>query len=305
MIQLKKKNVDDPPGKLVSATSLKILKDVILKKNGDLLSSTQYKDKELVGVLKALSLNRESILDYEKGKCNYCETKPEPGSPLQVEHFRPKAKVDPQDNDKKPHAGYYWLGMEWTNLLLSCPTCNGKSGKSNRFPIRGHRATEVTVVDDRMVLNRAWCLASCPSLMDEKPLLINPEMENPADFLTFDLKGKMVGHGLDAERGDETWKIIGLNRVILVKDRLAVWDTFKKEILEEIASFDLGEFGKVELKRNLVKIFKKLVKRRSDEAEYALWGRFVNDNIQEFIREIGLDFEMRDLLVKLYKIAIS
>ena len=54
------------------------------------------------------------------GKCCYCETKINPVSTAHVEHFRPKSKITGVNKN-----GYYWLGYEWSNLLLACPSCNG------------------------------------------------------------------------------------------------------------------------------------------------------------------------------------
>ena len=69
------------------------------------------------------------------GKCAYCESKIEHATSLQVEHYRPKNGV--QEDVK--HYGYYWLGCEWSNLLLACPNCNGKGAKGIKFPIEGIR----------------------------------------------------------------------------------------------------------------------------------------------------------------------
>ncbi len=51
-------------------------------------------------------------------KCAFCETNTHAGAFHDVEHFR-----------FKNH--YYWLGYEWTNLLLSCQICNRIYKKSS------------------------------------------------------------------------------------------------------------------------------------------------------------------------------
>ena len=51
---------------------------------------------------------------YNK-KCAFCENDTTAGASLQVEHYRPKAKV----TEDLRHPGYYWLGYEWSNLLYA------------------------------------------------------------------------------------------------------------------------------------------------------------------------------------------
>jgi len=50
---------------------------------------------------------------------------------IDVEHFRPKSRVD-GDNS---HGGYWWLAYDFKNYLLSCTVCNQKY-KRARFPLR-------------------------------------------------------------------------------------------------------------------------------------------------------------------------
>jgi hypothetical protein len=53
----------------------------------------------------------KSCWRFYKNKYAYCETNTLAGATLQVEHYRPKAKLI-EDTD---HLGYYWLAYEWTN----------------------------------------------------------------------------------------------------------------------------------------------------------------------------------------------
>jgi uncharacterized protein (TIGR02646 family) len=54
------------------------------------------------------------------GKCAYCESFYASTQPVDVEHYRPKGEVE----GVAEHPGYWWLAMEWTNLLPSCIDCN-------------------------------------------------------------------------------------------------------------------------------------------------------------------------------------
>ena len=59
------------------------------------------------------------------GKCAYCESFYAKTQPVDVEHYRPKGKVEGEG----AHPGYWWLAMVWTNLLPSCIDCNRRRGQ--------------------------------------------------------------------------------------------------------------------------------------------------------------------------------
>ena len=55
------------------------------------------------------------------GKCAYCESRYAGSQPMDVEHWRPKGKVETANGE---YPGYYWLAATWANLLPSCIDCN-------------------------------------------------------------------------------------------------------------------------------------------------------------------------------------
>lgn len=61
-------------------------------------------------------------------------------------------------------------------------------------------------------------------------LLLNPEIDHPEEFLTFDVLGNISGHGDDYERGNTSTVIYRLNRDELLICRQKVWNEFKNEI---------------------------------------------------------------------------
>jgi hypothetical protein len=146
------------------------------------------------------------------GKCAYCEHPISDFQPGDIEHFRPKAAITDENNQKiylldgqgqqvldkennpRLHPGYYWLGYDWSNLIPSCAACNRYSGKRSRFPVTGFRAQEPG--DE----------------VNEKPLLINPvsqdESDNPEKHLFIDSTGIM---GFHSDRGKMCIHIFGLN----------------------------------------------------------------------------------------------
>lgn len=118
------------------------------------------------------------------GKCAYCESLYASQAPVDVEHYRPKGRIE----GAADHPGYWWLAAEWTNLLPSCLDCNRRrkqlaptistklevlyqtmqTGKQDSFPLIGVRATQEP--DD---------------LTAERPLLLDPTRDNPDDHLAF------------------------------------------------------------------------------------------------------------------------
>ena len=141
---------------------------------------------------------KRKLREIYRDKCTYCESRISAGASWRVEHYRPKNKL----KDDVGHTGYYWLGYEWSNLLLSCETCNGK--KSNQFPIQGTRV-------ERPQEDRTEWRADSESFKAEKPLLLNPELDNPEEHLVFLPDGDIKEKG-KSERGKKTIEICGLDR---------------------------------------------------------------------------------------------
>lgn len=171
------------------------------------------------------------------GKCAYCETNYSANAPIDVEHFRPKNS--PAEDPS--HPGYWWLAMDWENLLPSCSDCNrrreqiivdgsasladlwrsrkpiegnlvGQAGKGRCFPVRGTRAG--------------------PELRTfgvEDAMLVDPCREEPSEHVDFRLVGSSAislavpaGGTNPSERGAVTIQAFGLNRLGLVQERTKV-----------------------------------------------------------------------------------
>ena len=61
----------------------------------------------------------EKLAKIYHGKCAYCEER----TLIYIEHYRPKGSVQ-----GSRHGGYYWLCLEWSNLLPACHECNKIGG---------------------------------------------------------------------------------------------------------------------------------------------------------------------------------
>lgn len=122
---------------------------------------------------------KDSLKAMFKKKCAFCESHITHIDYGQIEHFKPKSK-------------YPDLCFEWNNFLISCPICNGKSNKGDKFPLE-----------------------------QEGGPFINPVDENPDDFLKFEFDEitKTFLIFPKNNRAVTTIKELGLNRDDLVENR--------------------------------------------------------------------------------------
>lgn len=234
-------------------------------------------------------------------KCAYCESKYSAVVSVQVEHFRPKGRVDGEPN----HTGYWWLAATWTNLLPSCVHCNGteyheirqfasepaydqatqgtayKLGKYDCFPISGKRA-----------------LNNGDDLTAEDALLIDPTRQDPAQHLQWVIEN---GLSLVAPRkvnatwdpyGWATYRVFGLNRQGLVEMRtdlmLQVINTLERaeKWLTKAATMVAGEDRKWNIDQAFDLIasleplaapsqpYSAMVRSLLDESRQRLFGKF-------------------------------
>jgi|GEM_PF-476891 len=305
MIHLPTKQRDQAPGRLSVSGALRQIKRAIEGISGGEYNQSYYPHDDVINLLRAYSIHKLQLAPGDQPKCNYCESRIEHAATLQVEHYRPKAKVESGENDHVETQGYYWLGLEWTNLLLACPKCNGKDAKGNKFPIRGVRAQPLNPIISSgrggrtLSLVRAQCYANGNPLMRELPILLNPEIDHPETYLTFDLNSNISGYGNDFERGEVSKDTYRLNRDELLINRKKVWDEIKQDINEDIAGYQANFLDEQALRFRFRAIAKKLVKRTLPSEEYTLWGRFINDNIPAFLAY--LDIFYSDLFLEVYQ----
>ncbi|OQY45396.1 MAG: hypothetical protein B6247_29010 [Candidatus Parabeggiatoa sp. nov. 2] len=270
-----KKYFDNPPAILLSDGCHKKIQEALIQKNHHHFSSYYYGNKDKVRQVL------EALYDY---KCAYCETNTTAGATLQVDHYRPKNKIQEESN----HTGYYWLGYEWSNLMLICSQCNGKSAKSNKFPIAptGIRVT-TPPLDNQGELNKALCRADSQLLLDEKALLLNPEIDKPEEHLVFLPNGQIKGI---TERGKKTIDICNLNRKSLVFKRKKVLHQLQEELEEYLDDFLTHQISEEIFHYSLKKFFQRLEKStRSYDNSYLRLRWFMFYKFERFfISALGI-----------------
>lgn len=147
----------------------------------------RYKDAEV----------KEQLERLFHGKCAYCESFYAGTQPVDVEHYRPKGEIE----EVAGHRGYWWLAMDWENLLPSCIDCNrrrrqrsplSRAGKPLRL-IAGAGFSESEEVQTGkassfpLATEAGRAQLPADALDREKRLLIDPTRDDPAAHLSFNL----------------------------------------------------------------------------------------------------------------------
>jgi uncharacterized protein (TIGR02646 family) len=158
---------------------------------------------------------KRHLFELFGGKCAYCEAIARHVSSGDVEHYRPKARVQGEPD----HPGYYWLAYQVENLLPACELCNRAGGKMNRFPVEdGTRAVDPT------------------GLETERPLLLNPYLDDsPRTHLRFLKTGHVEGR---TEKGRQSISVYRLGRLELRRAREKSIEVVEKDL--EIEWLRLG-----------------------------------------------------------------
>jgi uncharacterized protein (TIGR02646 family) len=139
-------------------------------------------------------------------KCAYCEGKTDAFAPQHAEHWRPKNAV----SGVPGHPGYWWLSLDWDNLVPACYFCNSGRGKVAQFPIAGSYVFLPDAVRDIDELDDV-----------ELPLLLHPwRGEPPEEHLEFLEDGRVCARN-KSEYGRRTIEVLDLNREPLVELRKA------------------------------------------------------------------------------------
>ncbi len=112
-------------------------------------------------------------------KCGFCEIilqESKSSEGFTVEHFRPKSD-------------YYWLGAEWTNLFPLCVKCNKKKDKN--FPTKNQKVQNPPFDENgSFILSR--CLANSDELLNEQPVYLHPEIDEPLAFFEVNKSGQFL-----------------------------------------------------------------------------------------------------------------
>jgi uncharacterized protein (TIGR02646 family) len=197
---------------------------------------------------------KKALRKAQHDKCAFCESKITHVSYGNIEHYRPKMGFQQQREDPICPPGYYWLAYDWDNLLLACECCNnsGKDyGKGNLFPLEDPGARALDHSHD---------------ITQEKPLLLHPAKDDPAEHLVFN--GADISPKNGSKRGDATIKTLGLDRSELFERRYKWLKTIQTMLRLLPLGAPQDHEARVWLRENL-----------SPDAEYSAMARAATEGV--------------------------
>ncbi len=204
----------------------------------------------------------------------------------------------PKKSPYGTHEGYYWLGYEWSNLLLVCQRCNNK--KSSHFPI----ADQTLRLNSHSVdfAGNIIFLITDTVYQNEGHILLNPEIDTVEDYFIFKPNGEIAG--IDPEgRGALSIKLYGLQRERLVLGRKKIADDFFDEIKEALVRYDLSEINENSLIDILNLKFNTLRNKSQNKTlQYSRVWYFLYNKFEIFAREYLTNQGDYDLIVARFNI---
>jgi energy-coupling factor transporter ATP-binding protein EcfA2 len=151
-----------------------------------------FRQRSTIGEIRAIM----SVASH--GTCHACEQSVE-ANVGELEFYRPLKMAGNFRKDRNSPTHYGWLSYDWNNLQLLCPMCN--RCKASLFPIAGERAP---------------IGARGEQLLGERPLLLNPFDDDPAEHIATCEDGFLIAL---TERGQTTIEVYQLNRADLLNQR--------------------------------------------------------------------------------------
>jgi uncharacterized protein (TIGR02646 family) len=273
------KDFSKKPLALTKQETLDHLKIILESKDAKKINSDIYRGKyEKPDGTKGDAIVEELNTLYHS-KCAYCEDY----ATIYVEHYRPKGRVI-----KTTHGGYFWLCYEWSNLISTCHECNKVGGaKADQFPVKNsHLTLENCSENGELSPDKIHAIYLN---QQEKPYLLHPEIDEPKDFLGFEIDSEKKGiaiKGLDGAkgRGFHTWKICNLNREELLRKRYErVIDQIKNDLRKVFSLLSKGAISKANFVKEIKEIFTDLEKKSQNEKKtFTLLRWYVIENENNF-----------------------
>ncbi|MBK9497785.1 MAG: hypothetical protein IPO06_00120 [Leptospiraceae bacterium] len=280
MIKVEKKysnlppNPDNVPASLIDQKAKATLKTILNNKSPEGISDKHYGQADV----------KKKLYELYHSKCGYCEIK-EHNDVLQIDHYRPKNRKSNR-KDYNEFKGYYWLALEWSNLVLVCGYCNRY--KSEQFDISGTVRAKVENFLTNNEIDISKCIISNLELKQENPLIVNPEVDNPDNSLYFKNDGTI--HAKD-NKGIYTIKVFHLYDDRLVKKRKEIIDHYIEDFLNKYKAFKeifgVPDFSSSEFKNFLMIQVKATIndieKRQKPEYEFSRFRKYLADQFIDYV----------------------
>ncbi|MGE7923340.1 retron system putative HNH endonuclease [Viridibacillus arvi] len=196
-------------------SSKRRLKEYLIEAEGNLRNiesygeTASYKRFNFASIKMLDSELYEKLLANFNHQCAYCENS---FDTAYIENYRPKTL-------------YPQLAYDWNNLLPVCRACS--ITRRDIFPIDGLSSQNRLQID----------------ISNEKPLLLNPTIDEPEKHLQFSENGKVMAK---TRRGNETIEVLNLNREVLVKKRVKYYDVLSKNKKNTLSESEFQVFDLID-----------------------------------------------------------
>lgn len=257
---------------------------------------------------------KAALFNLFHDKCAYCEAKISGNQTGDIEHYRPKGSIkNPDEAPLSP--GYYWLAADWTNLFLSCQSCN-TARKEPELQADGTWtvARDATGKKDQFPLSDPNQHVRSPhaDLAAEEPfrLLLDPCTDRPEDFLRYNEDGDILPRADDEDshaykKADRSIAVFDLKRYGLKQNRrkhyLAMLDFWKnvQTVARFVDDYDIHppevqaylQTRKDEMRDNLARNGDKLIACVNGDQVFAGFCRYVLSELVAEVKALQLRFE--------------
>lgn len=214
---------------------------------------------------------QEYLVELYNYKCAYCEIDLRKTTTT-VEHYRPKAK------DK-----YFWLAHEWTNFMPCCPDCqDDKKGKGSQFETENPPQYSPPLLPNGN-LDYEKCRLDNAYLLDEKPLILNPEIDNPSEHLGFNIENGDLLVKNNSKKAETTIRVVNLNRKQLQFSRKQIVDDFFENITKFYEVFEEQKIANSFVLA--LEVMKKEVKKKADlQPEFSFVWQYLLENFEDILQ---------------------
>lgn len=211
-------------------------------------------------------------------KCWYTEA-PQQGTDVDVDHYRPKKRVQETIKSPSVHDGYWWLAFTLSNYRYGCIVANRRrtdvetgntGGKADHFPLLDEKNRARTPVCDLDV---------------EQPVLLDPLKATDVQLLIFKEDGEAMPrysedkHFRKFYRADQSIVLYNINHSDFVRCRIDLRDEINNEIADAKRYFNKLEKGDSDNDLAYERAICRLRKMKSKDAPFS---SFCTDYLETF-----------------------
>lgn len=200
-------------------------------------------------------------------KCWYTES-PQQGTDVDVDHYRPKKRVQETESTDTPHPGYWWLAFKLENYRYSCIVANRRR-KDTESGVVGGKVDHFPLINEAQRARTPLC-----DLDAEQPVLLDPTKASDVALITFKNDGEAMPSRPEHMqrqhfRASESIKYYNLNHSDFVRCRIELRDEMDELIKGAKRYFNKLESGDADNDLAYEQSISKLRKMRSIKSPFS------------------------------------